>query len=395
MRIALLLPITLKNLQHLFPNVQLPKGYEYPLFVPMVYFYLKQGHEVVICTENFQSLRSHTYYGKNITLFVAGTIPRAKIRAALNFEFEIWQMVQFLKSHPCDIYHAHWEYEFARTVLRVDSNKALITIHDWPDKINASLHDFYWNRRCAMARKSLKQGIYFTAVSPYMFELMSSHYSNKDVKIIPNMIEMSQIDCDTCNQKKFRTSNRVIVAINSGFSCLKNVVMLMKAFPEILKVMPDIKLRLIGNGYGKGEQAEKWALAHGLAENIEFIGAVVHEKVLNYLKSADLFVHPSREESFGMVLIEAMRSCTPVVAGQSSGAVPWILKDGECGKLVNVEDFNDIAAGVLEVLGDQSKWEAYCKAGTYRALEFGVEQICEQYLQRYKEVLNMKGGNLI
>mgnify|MGYP003553075594 FL=1 len=188
MKIALLMPITLSELQPLFNNQKIPYGYPYPLFVPLIYDYIERGHEIVLCTLDQKSRKSTTLVGEKITLFAAGTLPKAKIRAAVNFEYEIRQIVSFLKKNPCDIYHAHWEYDFAQAALRVSRKNSIITIHDWPDKINKFHNDFYWNRRCELGRKTLRQGEHFSTVSPYMAENMKQFFPEKEVKVIPNFI---------------------------------------------------------------------------------------------------------------------------------------------------------------------------------------------------------------
>lgn len=385
MKIALLLPITLSELQPLFPGQKLTGGYPYSLFVPLVYYYLSLGHEIVICTEDHSSMNSSVYYGDNITIFCAGTLPKAKLRAAFNFKYEINQMVRFLRNNQCDIYHAHWLYDFAQAAMKVDEKKTLITIHDWPDHINKSYNDFYWNKKLNMGRKTLEQGSLFTTVSPYMIKNMEKNYPNKKVNLIPNLISTkSKINYE----KKFREEKQIIVAISNGFSNLKNIKNLILAFEIVRKKSPDCTLKLIGRELGIGEAAESWACNFSSTDGIEFIGSIKNSGVIEELNKADLFVHPSREESFGMVILEAMSNCVPVIGGEESGAVPWILENGKCGELVDVESPEKIANSIINLLQNTNKLKELSLLGYTRAKMFSVEKIGQMYLDIYKRVIS-------
>lgn len=384
MKIALLLPITLSELQPLFPGQKLTGGYSYSLFVPLVYYYISQGHEVLICTEDHTSIKSSVYYGDNITLFCAGTLPKPKLRAAFNFRYEINQMVNFLKRNPCDIYHAHWLYDFAQAAIMVNERSALITIHDWPDYINLSYNDFYWNRKLNMGRKTLEQGHYFTTVSPYMVKNMKDNYPNKKVRLIPNLINTKyKVDFE----KEFRKDNQVIIAISSGFSSHKNISNLILAFEIVRRKLPNCKLKLIGSELGIGEKAESWALKHSRTDGIEFIGAIENNQVIDELKKSDLLVHPSREESFGMVILEAMLNYVPIIGGKDSGAIPWILQNGKYGKLIDIESPEVIANSIVDLLQDTGKLKKMALLGHTRAKMFSVEKVGKMYLEAYRNVI--------
>lgn len=387
MKIALLLPITLSEIQPLFPGQKLTGGYSYSLFVPLVYYYISLGHEVVICTENLSSIKSTVYYGDKITLFCAGTLPKAKLRAAFNFKYEIRQMVKFLKENPCDIYHAHWLYDFAQAAIKTNKEKTLITIHDWPDNISRSYNDFYWNRKLNMGRKTLGEGKFFTTVSPYMINNMKKTYPVKAVKLIPNLIDTKY---SINNEKVFRKNNQIIVAISNGFSEHKNIGNLIMAFEKVRQYISDCTLRLIGDELGVGEVAENWARKYSSIEGIEFIGSVDNTRVKQELSNADLFVHPSKEESFGMVILEAMLNNVPVIGGEKSGAVPWILDYGNSGKIIDVENPDSIAKAILEMLGNIEKMKEISIAAKERTKFFNLEKIGQMYLQAYEDIINKR-----
>ena len=71
--------------------------------------------------------------------------------------------------------------------------------------------------------------------------------------------------------------------------------------------------------------------------------------VIKTVAKAKLLIHPSLEESFGMSVLESMVVGTPALAGISSGNLPHLLTDKR-GILCNIEDYNEIADKIIEIL---------------------------------------------
>lgn len=385
MKIGFLSQMAVREFQDYFPNENLPEGYPSEIFVPLVRNYLECGHEVVLCTLDLKSPVSKTFKNKNLTIFVAGTLVKAKLRAVTGFRREINEMVRFLKANPCDIYHAHWTYEFAMAALEVDPEKTLITIHDWPEEIYKILHDYYRKRRLHLSKKVFDKGKYFTTVSPYIENFFTKTYAGKSITIIPNYIKFNQSDLKY--KKELSLDSPVIVSI-STFDDRKNTKKLMEAFQKIREAIPGATLRLFGGGHGVDEDGYIWAKRNNLTDGIEFIGAIPHDEIMAELKKSDLLIHPSLEESFGLTLIEAMACKTPVIGGKDSGAVPWVLSYGKAGRLVDVTDTDSIANNAIDILTHFEVWNSYIEAGIIRVHDFEFETISDAYLNEYKDIIS-------
>ena len=107
--------------------------------------------------------------------------------------------------------------------------------------------------------------------------------------------------------------------------------------------------------------------------------------MLNAMRKADLLIRPSLEESFGLVLIEAMISKTPVIGGSHSGAVPWVLHNGKAGLLADVTSPEDIASKALELLENETKWESLMTdAFRYAVHTFHTDTITKTYIEAYQ-----------
>lgn len=106
---------------------------------------------------------------------------------------------------------------------------------------------------------------------------------------------------------------------------------------------------LIGGSGAEAEALERQAEAHGLAEEVRFAGWIADSAA--FLKELDIFVLPSREEPFGIVVLEAWRAGLPVVATETAGPRSFI-QAGSNGLLVPVGSPAALAAALAELLDD-------------------------------------------
>jgi glycosyltransferase involved in cell wall biosynthesis len=138
---------------------------------------------------------------------------------------------------------------------------------------------------------------------------------------------------------------------------------------------------MLGSGFEKGGPAERWAKRHHADSGVQFVGAVPQAEVLRTLTDdVDVLVHPSLEESFCMSALEAMAIGVPVLGGRGSGAIPWLLEGGKCGRLVNVASPASIASGMRTMLQDKDLRVALARSGRQKALdEYRLDAVAAQY----------------
>ncbi|MGD0477857.1 MAG: glycosyltransferase family 4 protein [Nitrososphaerales archaeon] len=126
---------------------------------------------------------------------------------------------------------------------------------------------------------------------------------------------------------------------------------LINCLPEVIKSVPNAKLVLCGRG--KMEQALRGQVTSmGLQEGVRFVKLVPSGDLPLYYAASDLFVLPSSHEPFGLVLLEAMSMCKPVIATRVGG-IPEVVKDGENGLLVPPHDAKSLSNAVLRLEADE------------------------------------------
>lgn len=128
----------------------------------------------------------------------------------------------------------------------------------------------------------------------------------------------------------------------------------------------------------------------GIQNRVIFLGHVKHEYINCFYSGADLFVYPSYYETFGLTLLEAMASGTPVVASNRA-AIPEIV--GDTGILVDPDDPKAVAEAIYEVLSNESKKKKLITRGLERAKEFTWEKTARKTVSVYKKALEIWRDN--
>jgi len=166
----------------------------------------------------------------------------------------------------------------------------------------------------------------------------------------------------------------------------KNLSVLLSALRLVLDERPDVRLCVVGSGECEVElRAQAGEL--GLAHAVHFAGRVPETEKVAWYNLADIFVHPSRLEGFGLAAAEAMACGKPVVASRA-GSLPEIVSDGETGLMCPPDDPPCFSRAILRLLDDGSLAQAMGRAGAEKVhCQFGWDRCALQTLQRYEEAL--------
>ena len=137
----------------------------------------------------------------------------------------------------------------------------------------------------------------------------------------------------------------------------KSVDHIIKAMPGILKEMPDVSLKIVGDGDALSD-LKRLAQALDVEKNIVFTGHVSHEDKVKKINESWLVVNPSSKEGWGLTVIEANACKVPVVAARSPGLVDSVV-DGKTGTLYEYGDITQLTRSVVNLLQDEKKRAAF------------------------------------
>lgn len=184
-------------------------------------------------------------------------------------------------------------------------------------------------------------------------------------------------------KKVFVEEDEFLLLHASNFRNVKRPQDLIKIFVEMQKYV-RVKLLLLGSGPGL-ELIRKMAQELNVFDKILIMGN--SSDIDPYIASADLFLLPSEQESFGLVALEAMAYGIPVIAS-NAGGLPEVVKDGETGFLSPVGDVQKMAQDGVKLLTHPELYDKFSKAAKHRAETlFSAEKILPQYEEYYASIL--------
>ena len=235
-----------------------------------------------------------------------------------------------------------------------------------------------------MAIIVIKKAKHLTTVSNYCAEGLKL-ITSKNMEVIPNFEPDAVFNFYNENRTLSKKSIKIVM-INNGFTKLKNVSIGIKAFEKFRKQNPDAELHLFGKSFAVGEEAFLWCKSESSVENIYFHGQLDFGDLMKELSVMDLFLHTSKEESFGMALVEAMAMGIPVIAGKNSGGPEWILKDGG-GILVDIRSVDEVEKALLRIVEPRMYSNCSKTAREIAISRFSKEIVVKQYLKLYQMVV--------
>ena len=162
----------------------------------------------------------------------------------------------------------------------------------------------------------------------------------------------------------------------------KGIRILLDAMPHLLQKYPEALL-LVGGGGEEQEALERQARALGIPDRVVFVGPVQDPR--NFYRRLDLFVLPSLDEGFGLVLLEAMVTGVPVI-GTRVGGVPEILTHGVNGWLVEPGDSAVLAAGLRTLWADPVLRRQVAEEGRRTAVRFDVTRAAAELQVEYERM---------
>ncbi len=173
-----------------------------------------------------------------------------------------------------------------------------------------------------------------------------------------------------------------------GLKRRKNVGLLLEVFCSVVTEMGD-RVRLLIAGSGSEEKTLHRRARHlGIADKVIFAGYVPEADKMRFYNLADVYVHPSSLEGFGMTPGEAMSCSKPVVA-TAVGSLPEVIVDGETGFLVPLGDRQRFAERIVTLLQNESLARQFGEAGRRRVEAlFRWDMVAQRLEGLYQQVLD-------
>ena len=236
------------------------------------------------------------------------------------------------------------------------------------------------------------------ANSRAVIETMARFYGLKldgeNVAILPHGMEDRARQAEASKESaSFKEQQSVTVLYAGRFEGRKGTDVLLAAIPELCEEYPCAKFVLVGEDRTLpdgstlgGAFRARHANAH-FKNRVIFTGEVSDTQLETYLRGCDIFVAPSRYESFGLVFLEAMMFGKPAV-GCRAGGMSEVIDDGVTGLLAEPGDVRSLVSAIGALLDDAAKRAEFGRAGRERYLRLYTRgALIDRTLKFYRATL--------
>lgn len=218
-------------------------------------------------------------------------------------------------------------------------------------------------------------------------------FPDKRITVVPNGVDLSCFNGKTdafLMRKELGISDKPVVATALRLIKRKNPDLLLSAFVKVLQVIPDAKLVIAGSGREEDNLLRQIRNLN-ITNSVFMVGKLPKEKVAQLMAAADVFVLPSKMESFGLALLEASATGVPVVCS-NAGGVSEIFRDGFDALLYPPGDKDAMARAIIRLIQDKELAKIISAHAVETAKRFSWEMTARRTLQVYEEVLQGNGS---
>lgn len=282
-----------------------------------------------------------------------------------------------LRERRIEVLHAHLTYAaiWGALAARRARISSVATLHVRP--VTSGWRDRM--REWIMMRVLRRSGTRVVAVSDSVRRAFRSRYGQVPMDVIHNGIEVEAFE--RRNSARAREV-RAELGLADGMPLVAAVSVLRpgKGIDVLLQAMKRVRARLLV--VGDGPMRAEWTARGGP----DVVWAGYRDDVPRLLAGADLFVHPSIDDAFPTVLLEAMAAALPVVA-TNVGGIPEIVDSEEAGVLVPPGDAEALGAAIDALLRDEVRRERIAQAGRRRVeSEFSIQRWTDGLMSLYGSV---------
>ena len=351
--------------------------------------YTRLGHEVRVIapTSNKAENPEEAFVGmgRARTIPVPGTVLRISLSVHLAPRIK-----EVLARERFDVVHLHEPFMpmLCSAVLRFSNGVNVGTFHACSGKPGYSfgkpVSSFLLKRR---NRKLCGRIAVSQAASRYASKSVSG-----DFTIIPNGVDLKMFNPGVAPIPQYKDDKLNIVFVGR-LESRKGVKYLLAAFSRLKAEFPHIRLIVVGPGVRLRHKYEKYVRENEL-QDVVFVGPVPYTDLPRYYQTADIFCAPATgQESFGIVLLEAMALGKPIVATGIEGYAA-VVTDGHNGLLVPPRHEGALTEALKRLIQDEPLRRTLGNHGLITVRRYDWSIVAAQLLAYYQVKLEENSARL-
>ncbi len=345
--------------------------------------FIRMGHDVRIIAPASRDVDSANENFVQIGKARPIPLPGTTIRIAVSLRLQK-RIKEVLAREKFDIIHLHEPFMpmLCSAVLRFSDTTNIGTFHAAHGKPG-----YYWGWpvsaiMLSRRRKKLSGRI---AVSRIARDF-AAKYVPGEFEVIPNGIDLRHYSTAVAPIDEF-CDGKLNILFVGRLEKRKGLSYLLRAYGRMKREIPDSRLIIVGPGTRARPRYERQVEENNL-KDVVFIGRVPQYVLPRYYQTADIFCSPATgQESFGIVLLEAMALGKPVVATSIPGYSTVVTNEKE-GLLVPPKRDKELADALIRLAGDAGLRKEMGRRGLATAGEYDWEKVARRVLCYYQKVLS-------
>lgn len=310
-----------------------------------------------------------------------------KLRILSKIKFVLLSFFYALKERPNFIICGHINLSFLTLIIaRLLRTKYVILTHGTD----------VWNIKSGRKKMALKSALKIITVSRYTASKLRDQIALPPGRlvILGNCVDVQEfLPTPKSNDliKKYNLSGQKILLTVARLDTAdkdKGYDKVFIALPSILKVVPQVKYLLVGDG-NDVPRIRRQVRKLGITQQVELCGYITDKELVNYYNLCDCYVMPSIQEGFGIVFLEAIACGKPVIAGNKDGSKDALL-DGKAGILVDPDDIDGLSKAIIGIL-NQAAPKNILDPNYLRGIvleRFSLENFTENAKVIFSEIVN-------
>jgi len=292
-----------------------------------------------------------------------------ELRLMRQLELRLQELALELKPQ---IIHAHSPVLNALPALKVGRRLGIPVVYEvrafWEDAAvdHGTTHEgslrYRMTRR--METHALKRAQHvFTICEGLRSDIVARGIAANKVTVIPNAVDIDSFEpggqAEQGLKEQLGLSGCKVLGFIGSFYAYEGLDLLLAALPEILQRRPEVRVLLVGGG-PQDAALKAQAQSLGIADKVVFTGRVPHAEVKRYYDLVDVLVYPRHSMRLTELVtplkpLEAMAQGRVLLASDVGGHKE-LIRHGETGMLFKAGDAKALAAGVFDLLGQESLW---------------------------------------
>jgi glycosyltransferase involved in cell wall biosynthesis len=276
-----------------------------------------------------------------------------------------WRIKKIIKAEKPDVINVHAPVPGLPDIASLLAGKrsVIVTYHMGTMRKDRSwLNPIIWMYEHILIKPMLRKSKKIISSSDYVRDCFLSGYRRKVQTITPAV-----------DSGRFHPATHTVTAPHIIFvgslnktDGHKNLRSLLAACRELHPAFPDLRLTAVGGGDDSG-MYRRLAVDMGLEDVVTFTGWLDRDELAEAYRAATVFVLPSTNDSFPLVITEAMASGLPVISTRVGG-IPTLVDDEIDGLLVDPPDPGTLSGALKRILVDKDLATRMGAAGRHKAV---------------------------